>query len=602
MIPYNDGTTLHNLNLERPRTDVRNTGILGVVNGVVGLDLNGESSASFDLRGPFVGTVVVEGSDDGTNYFSLPFYNSLTEVFATTATVAGAFDIPLISSLRKIRIRCSAYTSGSIVVSLNASLGVSMVYAKPIPTTSVATATALTGVALTLTIPTPPTGLFHYITRLVIERHTSTALTAGATPILITFDTFAVDAGGWTVNLTNETFSVDGSIPGATIIESILNISLTVSGIPFKIHTYENGVEINVQDATSTGLVQTILIPGNKLVGDVYSIYISALVPITFTAYLDLNIYEPDGLGGFFTYFSQVTNTGSQTISAVTLPIKNYFPEIKIEDFFAGLLKMFNLTCFSEDGVNFTVEQIEDYYANGTIRDITKYVQSDNINLNRVTSYKKKNFEYEKSESIVNVGFLSANSIEYGSLLYSTNNEGAEYGIKLPFEDLNFSNLQDKLQVGYALKSDLQKYIPKPVILYDYNPTGLTALAGTTYHFATALTGNGTGYTSYKAFGQEYNDGTDTFSLNFNSQQSTLTNELVTKSLYNQYYENYFANIFSFKARIFKVTALLPISILTSLKLNDRLIIRDNKFLINSMTTDLTTGEVQLELLTDFRL
>jgi len=423
-----------------------------------------------------------------------------------------------------------------------------------------------------------------------------------ATPILITFDTFAVDAGGWTVNLTNETFSVDGSIPGATILESILNISLTVSGIPFKIHTYENGVEINVQDATSTGLVQTILIPGNKLVGYVYSIYISALVPITFTAYLDLNIYEPDGLGGFFTYFSQVTNTGSQTISAVTLPIKNYFPEIKIEDFFAGLLKMFNLTCFSEDGVNFTVEQIEDYYANGTIRDITKYVQSDNINLNRVTSYKKINFEYEKSESIVNVGFLSANGIEYGSLLYSTNNEGAEYGIKLPFEDLNFSNLQDKLQVGYALKSDLQKYIPKPVILYDYNPTGLTALTGTTYHFATALTGNGTGYTSYKAFGQEYKNGTDTFSLNFNSQQSTLTNELVTKSLYNQYYENYFANIFSFKARIFKVTALLPISILTSLKLNDRLIIRDNKFLINSMTTDLTTGEVQLELLTDFRL
>jgi hypothetical protein len=45
----------------------------------------------------------------------------------------------------------------------------------------------------------------------------------------------------------------------------------------------------------------------------------------------------------------------------------------------------------------------------------------------------------------------------------------------------------------------------------------------------------------------------------------------------------------------------MPISLITNLKLNDRLIIRDKRYLINSFTTDLTTGVVDLDLLTDFR-
>jgi len=294
--------------------------------------------------------------------------------------------------------------------------------------------------------------------------------------------------------------------------------------------------------------------------------------------------------------------TSNQVITLSTLKINSQFPEIKIEDFFSGLLKMFNLTCYSKDGINYTIRQIEEYYTNGSIIDITKYIKSDAINLNRVKTYKKINFEYEKSESLVNVGFNSANGIEYGSLFYNTNNDGDEYSIKLPFENLNFNNLKDKLQVGYSLKTDLQKYIPKPVILYDYNPTALTSLTGTDFWFNIQSSGGtSTQHTSYKAFGQEYYDSTNTYGLNFNQQLSTLTLQSIDKGLYDQYYKNYLANIFNSKARLIKVSGILPTSLLTTLKLNDRLIIRDKRYLINTMNTDLTTGEVQFELLTDFR-
>jgi len=421
---------------------------------------------------------------------------------------------------------------------------------------------------------------------------------AKSSPSLITYDSVA-PGGGWTVNLTNETFKYDGSIPNWLYFDCKINITLTVAAIDYKVHTYKNGIEIGVQTATSTGLNQTFTIPGDFSQGDVFSMYISSLLPITFGSFLDLNIIEPDGMGGEITYSTTVNKSANQTVSNTTLSPKNYFPEIKIEDFFSGILKMFNLTCYSTDGINYTIEQLESYYTSGTIRDITKYIKSDSIALNRVKTYKKINFEYEKSESIVNVGFKSANNIEYGSLFYDTGNDGEEYNIKLPFEDLNFNNLSGLLQVGYALKSDLQKYTPKPIILYDYKPTALTTAP--TFHFATALTGNGSAYTTYKAFGQEFFNGTDTFSLNFNEQQSTLTNQLVSNSLYNQYYQNYLLNIFDFKARLIKVSGILPTSLLTSLKLNDRLIIRDKRYLVNTFTTDLTTGEVSFELLTDFR-
>jgi len=381
--------------------------------------------------------------------------------------------------------------------------------------------------------------------------------------------------------------------------KAIVNVIPTIAGVNYKVKIFKQNDLTSSKSLYYTSVLTTSIVGTQSFTvfdsivysyqnNNVYTVEIETEGSITFDSYIRL---ESRRTAGFTYYWYQnLSKTSTQTI-LFPLAVKYYMPDIKIEDFFSGILKMFNLTCYSFDGVNYTVEQLEDYYNSGKIVDITKHIKSDNINLTRVKTYKKINFEYEKSESLVNVGFMSANGVEYGSLLYNTENDGDEYSIKLPFEDLNFNNLNDKLQVGYALKTDLQKYIPKPVILYDYNPTALTNITGSFYFQIPSGT---TVHSDYKAFGQEFFNGTDTlFSLNFNSQQSTLTNEVINNSLYNQYYENYFANIFNIKSRLFKVLAMLPISLLTSLKLNDRLKIRDKKYIINTMNTDLTSVEVQ---------
>jgi uncharacterized protein (TIGR02145 family) len=392
-----------------------------------------------------------------------------------------------------------------------------------------------------------------------------------------------------------ETYSFRFLIGSATHYYSAkCNVLVTSGyGFPYKVSLYKNGREINSRNATAGGttVIFDLLISINNVnPNDVYNFYISSEQPITFEANNQLQVTY----SGNNNYMEMSKSPQAQTTIVPKLPLNSYMPEIKIEDFFSGILKMFNLTCFSEDGINYTIEQLQSYYDAGNNVEITKYVLQDKKDLNRVKTYKRINFQYEKSQSFINVAFNSQNGIEYGSLLYNTGNDGEEYSIKLPFENLNFNNLIEKLQVGYSLKTDFKSYIPKPTILFDYQYSGTQTVPQ--FYIG------GINFT-YKAFGQEvlFDNGT-IYGLNFPTQVSTLNNETVVNGLYKQYYENYLSNIFNYKSRLIKLSAILPTSILTSLKLNDSIIIRDAKYKINTFTTDLTTGLVQFELLTDIGL
>lgn len=425
---------------------------------------------------------------------------------------------------------------------------------------------------------------------------------------------------GFYTDLTTDIFSI-GEAPEYITVgadtyyfsqrQAIISITTYTAGVEYTISTYKNGqfyhespIRTSVVGVSGTGYSLYLLDRFSRT--DYYEYYVNSAVPLSFTSQLACEIDFIDPITSLTEIRYYTINAISQTIIP-NLPIKDYMPEIKIEEFFSGLLKMFNLTCTSEDGINYNLETLENYYLNGNYTDITQYVFSDKKNLNRVKTYKKINFEYQKSESLINVGFSSANGIEYGSLFYTPvpPADGEEYNIKLPFEDLNFSNLNYRLQVGYCLKTDYQAYIPKPILLYASALDGSLVLdmsaEGVTFYVATTPTGSGTGYQKYRPFGQENYTLTDSFSLNFNAQQSTLTNLVCDKSLYNQYYENYLGNTFSPKARLIKIDTILPTSVLTSIKLNDRIVIKDTRYIINTMTTNLTTGLVNFELLTDLR-
>ena len=105
---------------------------------------------------------------------------------------------------------------------------------------------------------------------------------------------------------------------------------------------------------------------------------------------------------------------------------------MKVSDFVASILKMFNLTAFSENESVYTLEQLENWYFQGQIKNLTEYTITD-LEFERIKPYKKINFEYERSESFMNRNFFDSGAREYGNVSTIFNTDGNDYTIKLPF-------------------------------------------------------------------------------------------------------------------------------------------------------------------------
>ena len=424
-------------------------------------------------------------------------------------------------------------------------------------------------------------------------------------PTVIDFTTTSGDITFATFNTTTDKATLsnyDAPVGNTYVSASIdLNMKFTVANIEFNILVYKNGILQNTfTKLTKTALTSYIIFSTTSPIGDFageYNYVITAEEPVSFTdANIKYNyIYKDDITSVLTTKILTATKPTAPTVTTnLNIDLSSYIPDIKIEDFFSGILKQFNLTCYSETANVYTINTIENYYSLGIIKDITKHIKSDSVNLNRSKTYKKINFDYEKSNCFLSQKYLSNNGVEYGNLKADLGTEGEDYVVKLPFENLLFSKFTSQdLQLGYCLDSNYQPYIPKPIILYNYG------IVSSSFY----INDGSADYllTNYNAFGQDLLVSGINYSLNFGSDISSLLLYPIENSLYNQYYEDYLSNIFNYKARLIKVSAILPTSILTTLKLNDRLIIRDKRYIINSFTTDLTTGEASFELLTDLR-
>ena len=158
---------------------------LGILNAESVLYCANTNSVAVDVRGTFVGTMVLQYSIDGTNYGTCPIFNPQAEQFVNGITASGQFVGHLPSGTKQVRILMTAYTSGLATISMRGSEGDNFLYAKPIPTTLTAQATAGIGVGATLTIPLV-TGFFHYITKIRITKYVGTTLTPTATPVIVT--------------------------------------------------------------------------------------------------------------------------------------------------------------------------------------------------------------------------------------------------------------------------------------------------------------------------------------------------------------------------------------------------------------------------------
>lgn len=372
-----------------------------------------------------------------------------------------------------------------------------------------------------------------------------------------------------------------------------LNVTSTTTTEDYIIDVYQNGNLIN--SVQGSGLASYGLTSIANVVGlnEIYTFRIRTLGTNT----LDLELeYLVSYLSGGVFYTDQVNIVYDSLSVLQFINLSSNAPQMKVADFFSGILKVFNLVCIGVDENTYDIATLDDWYGQGAIIDISEYTDIQSIDVARMPLYKKITFKYQNSDCFINKYFAQTYSRNYGDTTYQYNYDGGEYTIELPFENLmqtKFNGTQE-LQLGYSLNSEYAPYLPKPVLLYQYdNKT-------TDFKFTNDIGSHSTIIT-YTPFGQDLRYNNTDLTLNFAADTSTLLLVPIQNTLFAQYHFSYLYNLYNLKQRLINVKTIMPVSILTNLRLNDRVMIRDKRYIINDMKSNLTNGEVDLSLYLDFR-
>ena len=172
------------------------------------------------------------------------------------------------------------------------------------------------------------------------------------------------------------------------------------------------------------------------------------------------------------------------------------------------------------------------------------------------------NFKYQEPKTLLAYNHKFSFENTWGGLAYENPgiSKGSTYTVQLPFENLKFERIKNSgtsntsIQWGYSVDAKLAPYIGKPFIFY---------------------------------------------AINFGAEQSEWLATNFDKSLYKTHYDTYIKGAFSQSRRLSKFRAYVPMSVISKLGLEDKIIVFDNLYKINTVTTNFQNGLSSFELINE---
>jgi hypothetical protein len=337
---------------------------------------------------------------------------------------------------------------------------------------------------------------------------------------------------------------------------------------------------------------------------------------ITSTQQIDFNYISWNGdyqslSGSSYDFWSR--STGSFLTNADFLfEYSKQMPDMTILNFLSGLFRMFNLTAYVQDDGKIKVQPLDEYYNDNFVyRDITQYVGIEKSSVNAALPYRQVKFDFSDTKSFLANKFGEINNKAWGLLQYNNGQNdltGSLYKVTAPFGHFLFEKLTDadtnspkNIQWGWSVDRSRNAMLPKPLLFYPVRPSINTiswvnavdpenneAISDVT------ITPGSLPFNSVS-----YDATINNFQLNFTQEVSEWTGDTsFTNTLFTPY-TKYIISIFNPKQRLTKVEVMLPIAEFLQIQMNDRIIIRNHYYRINSITTNLSTGKSELELLNE---
>ena len=311
------------------------------------------------------------------------------------------------------------------------------------------------------------------------------------------------------------------------------------------------------------------------------------------------------------TPLKEIMATADVTITTTSSYFTNVtaeMPDMKIMDFLTGIFKLFNLTATLSDGNQIKVQTLDSFYDDSNVTyDITNYMDKTESEVSAQLPYKNIVFEYKGKGSFFAAFHKEINQIGWGEMNHTTEfaNTKGDYKISVPFEHHKFEKLFDvgtgastSVQWGWSVNQDQESYVGMPLLFYGYKVTSGDAISvmetvGGTHHSISTyyIPSNSVDPTLSTSqtihFGAEQNE--------YNAQQTLLT------SLYKTYYKSYIESTFNTRRRLFRFKAYLPLSVIYNLKLNDKIIIFNTLYRINTMSTNFENNLTDFELINELQ-
>ena len=315
--------------------------------------------------------------------------------------------------------------------------------------------------------------------------------------------------------------------------------------------------------------------------------------------------------------------------------ITEQIPEMKIIDFLTGLFKMFNLTAYEKDGI-IEVKTLDEYYSSSynidvssteissdstvltadiaseikPLRDITNYIDVEAHTVDAALPFKEIVFEYEGLGTKLAENHNQTFNQGWGTGDYDGGGVfdagGDTYKVTAPFEHMKYERLLDydditatTVQVGWFVDDNDDAYFGKPLLFYPVLintltiPETVTAIRFLTESSYYDIVQYNIPSNSLYVDSSESKD-----NINFNLELNEFTySDDFTDTLFEKYYKTYITDVFDAKLRLSKYKAYFDLRFLLNYELSDKVQILDRIYRINSIVTNLQTGESSLELL-----
>ena len=316
-----------------------------------------------------------------------------------------------------------------------------------------------------------------------------------------------------------------------------------------------------------------------------------------------MNLFPSTSLG-------TASMSATDTITGV-VRVSELMPEIKVKDFLAGILKMYNMVIVPQDAATptFLLQPLDDWYAAGTDKDYQEYLDITEYVVNRPPLYREIEFKYQPTEQILGFQYQQTNNVGFGDLNTTFDFDGEELLIDVPFECPLYERLTDQhpptsltnVLVYKSITTDANEagifnpYLGAPIVFYaqyrikiDSNPVGYVNADGTHRRVDDAWYANTSNRSD--SVGAAY-------SICFGGDIDPFHLQSINRSLYFTEYSNYITDLYSKSRRVYNVEAVLPIGKIIALNLQNAIIWNNTKYIINNVSLNMTTGKASFELL-----